>query len=50
MPDDPLHQPHDKLFRATFSDPWNAAAFLRHLFSAPLQTPVEGNSLNLLSG
>jgi hypothetical protein len=32
MPDDSLHQPHDKLFRATFSNPENAAAllFLRH--------------------
>jgi hypothetical protein len=29
MPDESLHQPHDKLFRAGFSDPVNAAGFLR---------------------
>ena len=35
MPDESLHQPHDKLFRATFSNPENAAAFLRHHLDAP---------------
>lgn len=29
MSDTALHQPHDKLFRATFSQPKNACAFLR---------------------
>jgi hypothetical protein len=48
MPDDPLHQPHDKLFRATFSDPRNAAAFLRHHLEAPLPALVDWNSLVLL--
>jgi predicted transposase YdaD len=50
MPDDPLHQPHDKLFRATFSDPANAAAFLRQHLGAPLASHVDWNSLSLLSG
>ncbi|MEY5009396.1 MAG: hypothetical protein RLZZ253_535 [Verrucomicrobiota bacterium] len=27
-PEDPLHQPHDRLFRGTFSDPANARGFL----------------------
>jgi hypothetical protein len=30
MPDDSLHQPHDKLFRATLSEPTRAAAFPRN--------------------
>ena len=29
MSEAPIHQPHDKLFKASFSDPVNAAAFLR---------------------
>ena len=29
MSEEPIHQPHDKLFKASFSDPVNAAAFLR---------------------
>jgi hypothetical protein len=36
MPDDSLPKPHDRLFRATFSNPENAAAFLRHHLDAPL--------------
>ena len=50
MPDDPLHQPHDKLFRATFSDPRNAAAFLRHHLGGPLPALVDWDSLALLPG
>ena len=50
MPEAPFHQPHDKFFRVTFSEPWNAAAFLRHLLGGPLQPLVEWNSLNLLPG
>ena len=50
MPDDPLHQPHDKLFRATFSDPRNAAAFLRHHLGGPLPALVDWDSLSLLPG
>jgi predicted transposase YdaD len=50
MPDDPLHQPHDKLFRSTFSDPRNAAAFLRHHLGGPLPALVDWDSLSLLPG
>ncbi len=50
MPDDPLHHPHDKLFRATFSDPRNAAAFLRHHLGGPLPAVVDWDSLSLLPG
>jgi hypothetical protein len=50
MPDDSLHQPHDKLFRATFSDPANAAAFLRHHLGGTLPSLVDWESLRLLSG
>ena len=50
MPDDSLHQPHDKLFRATFSNPENAAAFLRHHLGGPLPALVDWNSLSLLAG
>jgi hypothetical protein len=50
MPDDPLHQPHDKLFRATFSDPANAAAFLRHHLGSGEASSFDWSSLALLSG
>ena len=49
MADDSLHQPHDKLFRATFSDPANAAAFLRHPLGS-VASSFDWNSLALLSG
>ena len=48
MPDDPLHQPHDKLFRATFSDPRNAAAFLRHHLGGGAASCMDRASLALL--
>jgi hypothetical protein len=50
MPDESLHQPHDKLFKATFSDPVNAAAFLRHHLGGPLPSLVDWDSLALQSG
>lgn len=50
MPDESLHQPHDKLFRATFSDPRNAAAFLRHHLGGPLPALLDWDSLALLPG
>ena len=50
MPDDSLHQPHDKLFRATFSDPANAAALLRNPLGGPLPTLVDWGSLSPLPG
>ncbi len=50
MPAESLHQPHDKLFRATFSNPENAAGFLRHHLDAALSALVDWNSLALLPG
>ena len=50
MPDESLHQPHDKLFRATFSDPRNAAAFLLHHLGDPFPALVDWESLALLPG
>jgi predicted transposase YdaD len=50
MPDEALHQPHDKLFRATFSNPENAAGFLRHHLDATLTLLVDWSSLALLPG
>ena len=50
MPDDSLHQPHDKLFRATFSDPRNAAAFLRHHLGGGAASCMDWASLALLRG
>ena len=47
MPEDSLHQPHDKLFRATFSDPRNAAAFLCHHLGGPLPALVHRGSPSL---
>jgi predicted transposase YdaD len=50
MPDESLHQPHDKLFRATFSNPVNAAAFLRQHLDAPLPSLVDWTTLSSLPG
>jgi hypothetical protein len=50
MPDDPLHQPHDKLSRATFSNSVNAAALLRQHLGGPLPALVDWHSLTLLPG
>ena len=50
MPEEPVHQPHDKLSRATFSDPRNAAAFLRHHLGGALLALVDWHSLALLPG
>jgi predicted transposase/invertase (TIGR01784 family) len=50
MPEESLYHPHDKLFRATFSDPANAAAFLRHHLEGPLPDLVDWKSLSALPG
>ncbi len=50
MPDDSLHQPHDKLFRATFPDPTNAAAFLRNLLSGTFPSHVDWDSIRSIPG
>jgi predicted transposase YdaD len=50
MEDDPLHQPHDKLFKLGFSDPATAAALLREQFSARISEAVDWDKLELLPG
>ena len=47
---DPLHQPHDKLFKAGFSDPVNAAAFLRQQIPGPLAARIVWDDLQLKPG
>ena len=50
MSDDPIHQPHDKLFKAGFSDPANAAAFLRWEIPSTLSAKIHWNQLSLQPG
>lgn len=50
MPESPLHQPHDKLVKSTFSDPDNARAFLQAHLPLQLTDRIDWASLNLLSG
>jgi predicted transposase/invertase (TIGR01784 family) len=51
MPDDDeLHQPHDKLFKASFSDPVNAAAFLRWQLPQAVAGAIDWETLRLESG
>jgi hypothetical protein len=49
MPD-PIHQPHDKLFKLGFSDPANAAAFLRTQLESAVAEAIDWSSLKLESG
>jgi len=50
MPESPLHQPHDKLVKSTFSDPDNARAFLEANLTHMLTRRMDWNSLTLVSG
>lgn len=50
MPEESLHQQHDKLFKASFSDPVNAAAFLRHEIPPDLAGKVLWEGLQLQPG
>jgi len=50
MPDDILHQPNDKLVKATFSDLENARAFFKGHLAENLSSHVEWNTLRLESG
>ena len=50
MPDPPIHQPHDKLVKATFSDLENARAFLKAHLPEVLSNRIEWTSLGLVSG
>ncbi len=47
MPEDSPHQPHDKLFKAGFSDPATAGAFLRLQFSEALSSKIGWDDLHL---
>ena len=47
---DPDHQAHDKLFKAGFSDPVNAAAFLKAELPASVSALIDWSSLRLESG
>jgi len=49
-PERPLHQPHDKLVKSTFSDPDNARAFLQAHLPSKLVRRMDWTSLSLLSG
>jgi len=50
MPDGPIHQPHDKLVKSTFSDPDNARAFLEGHLPGKLTCRIDWTTLNLASG
>jgi predicted transposase/invertase (TIGR01784 family) len=49
-PENPLHQPHDKLVKSTFSDPDNARAFLEGHLPRKLARRIDWKSLTLVSG
>jgi predicted transposase/invertase (TIGR01784 family) len=50
MSEDTLHQPHDKLFKAGFSVPENAAAFLSTQFPESLSKHIDWDGLRLEPG
>ncbi len=50
MSESPLHQPHDKLVKSTFSDPDNARAFLQAHLPRKLTRRIDWSTLNLASG
>jgi len=50
MPDDPLHQPNDKLFKQVFSDPETAAGFLSEYLPGPIAAAVDWPSLKPEAG
>jgi predicted transposase YdaD len=50
MSESPLHQPHDKLVKSTFSDPDNARAFFQAHLPLTLTRGIDWTTLNLVSG
>ena len=48
--DESIHQPHDKLFKSTFSDPGTATAFLKWRLSPRIAQAVDWESLALEPG
>jgi predicted transposase YdaD len=49
-PESPIHQPHDKLVKSTFSDPDNARAFLEANLPRKLTRRIDWSTLSLVSG
>ena len=47
---DEIHQPHDKLFKAGFSDPINAGAFLKGEIPEALAARIDWSRLRLEPG
>ncbi|MFM8365471.1 MAG: Rpn family recombination-promoting nuclease/putative transposase, partial [Verrucomicrobiota bacterium] len=50
MPDSPLHQPHDKLVKSTFSDLDNARGFLKAHLPESVASNADWATLQLVSG
>ena len=50
MDTESIHQPHDKLFKAAFSNPETAAAFLRTHLPQSLADALQWNALELHPG
>jgi hypothetical protein len=50
MADQPVHQPNDKLFRSTFSELENAAAFFQNYLAADLVTSLDWGTLRQQPG
>jgi predicted transposase YdaD len=50
MPDSPLHQPHDKLVKSTFSDLDTARAFLKAHLPEAVSNRADWSTLQLVSG
>ena len=50
MSDEPIHHPHDKLFKGAFGQPANAAGFLRWQLPAALASNIDWDHLKLQPG
>jgi predicted transposase/invertase (TIGR01784 family) len=50
MPDESIHQPHDKLFKAGFSDPETAAGLLRAELPETITSKIDWDRLRLEPG
>jgi hypothetical protein len=50
MPEEDIHQPHDKLFAIGFGDPANAAGLLKAQFPAELVAQIDWSALKSVSG
>jgi len=50
MPEEDIHHPHDKLFKAGFSDPAHAGAFLRSQLPEVLSSRIAWDALHLEPG